>query len=54
MTDSEAVHLVFQDKLPDFVTFSNIPAVYDVLAAWISKCAAFAGRTKCGGCFAWE
>jgi hypothetical protein len=27
----------------------NVPAVYDVLAARISKCVAFAGRTKCGG-----
>jgi hypothetical protein len=32
----------------------NVPAVYDVLAARISKCAAFAGRTKCAGGFAWE
>jgi hypothetical protein len=27
----------------------NVPAVDDVLAARISKCGAFAGRTKCGG-----
>jgi transposase len=26
MTASEAVKLIFQDTLPDFVTFSNIPA----------------------------
>jgi transposase len=26
MTASEAVNLVFQDTLPDFVAFSNIPA----------------------------
>jgi hypothetical protein len=32
----------------------NVPAVYDVLAARISKCEAFAGRTKCGGVLAWE
>jgi hypothetical protein len=32
----------------------NVPAVYDVLAARTSKCAAFAGRTKCGGATAWE
>jgi hypothetical protein len=32
----------------------NVPAVYDVLAARISKCAAFAGRTKCAGAMAWE
>jgi hypothetical protein len=32
----------------------NVPAVYDVLAAWISKCVAFAGRTKCAGAMAWE
>jgi hypothetical protein len=32
----------------------NVPAVYDVLAARISKCAAFAGRTKCAGATAWE
>jgi hypothetical protein len=32
----------------------NVPAVYDVLAARISKCAAFAGRTKCGGGLPWE
>jgi hypothetical protein len=32
----------------------NVPAVYDVLAAQISKCVAFAGPTKCGGGFAWE
>jgi hypothetical protein len=32
----------------------NVPAVYDVLAARISKCVAFAGRTKCAGAMAWE
>jgi hypothetical protein len=32
----------------------NVPAVYGVLAARISKCAAFAGRTKCGGVLALE
>jgi hypothetical protein len=32
----------------------NVPAVYDVLAARISKCVAFAGRTKCAGATAWE
>jgi hypothetical protein len=32
----------------------NVPAVYDGLAARISKCAAFAGRTNCAGGFAWE
>jgi transposase len=26
MTASEAVNLIFQDTLPDFVAFSNIPA----------------------------
>jgi transposase len=26
MTASEAVNLIFQDTLPDFVIFSNIPA----------------------------
>jgi transposase len=26
LTASEAVKLIFQDKLPDFVSFSNIPA----------------------------
>jgi hypothetical protein len=32
----------------------NVPAVYDVLAARISKCVAFAGRTKCAEATAWE
>jgi hypothetical protein len=32
----------------------NVPAIYDVLAARISKCVAFAGRTKCAGATAWE
>jgi hypothetical protein len=32
----------------------NVPAVYDVLAARISKHVVFAGPTKCGGGFAWE
>jgi hypothetical protein len=32
----------------------NVQAVYDVLAARISKCVAFAGRTKCAGATAWE
>jgi hypothetical protein len=32
----------------------NVPAVYDVLAARIRKCAAFPGPTKCGGGFVWE
>jgi hypothetical protein len=32
----------------------NVPAVYDVLAARISKHEVFAGPTKCGGGFAWE
>jgi hypothetical protein len=32
----------------------NVPAVYEVLAARISKCAAFAGWTKCAGATAWE
>jgi hypothetical protein len=32
----------------------NVSAVYDVLAARISKCVAFAGRTKCAGTTAWE
>jgi hypothetical protein len=32
----------------------NVPAVYDVLAARISKCVAFAGRTKCAGATALE
>jgi hypothetical protein len=32
----------------------NVPAVYDVLAARISKCVAFAGRPKCAGATAWE
>jgi hypothetical protein len=32
----------------------NVPAVYDVLAARISKCVAFAGPTKCGWRLAWE
>jgi hypothetical protein len=32
----------------------NVPAVYDVWAARISKCVAFAGRTKCAGATAWE
>jgi hypothetical protein len=32
----------------------NAPTVYDVLAARISKCVAFAGRTKCAGATAWE
>jgi hypothetical protein len=32
----------------------NVPAVYDVLAARISKCVAFAGPTKCGGGLPWE
>jgi hypothetical protein len=27
----------------------NVPAVYDVLAARIRKCAAFPGPSKCGG-----
>jgi hypothetical protein len=32
----------------------NVSAVYDVLAARISKCVAFAGPTKCGWRLAWE
>jgi hypothetical protein len=32
----------------------NVPAAYDVLAARISKCVAFSGRTKCAGAMAWE
>jgi hypothetical protein len=32
----------------------NVPAVYDVLAARISKCVAFAGRPKCGWSEPWE
>jgi hypothetical protein len=32
----------------------NVPAVYDVLAARIGKCEAFAGPTKCGWRLAWE
>jgi hypothetical protein len=32
----------------------NVPAVYDVLAARISKCAAFAGPTKCRWSEPWE
>jgi hypothetical protein len=32
----------------------NVPAVYDVLAARISKCVAFAGPTKCAEAKAWE
>jgi hypothetical protein len=32
----------------------NVPAVYDVLAARISKCVAFAGPTKCGWNEPWE
>jgi hypothetical protein len=32
----------------------NVPAVYDVLAARISKHVVFAGPTKCGGVLAWE
>jgi hypothetical protein len=32
----------------------NVPAVYDVLAALISKCVAFAGPTKCGWSEPWE
>jgi hypothetical protein len=32
----------------------NVSAVYDVLTARISKCVAFAGRTKCAGSQAWE
>jgi hypothetical protein len=47
---------------PFFINFStilasiahNVPAVYDVLAARISKHVVFAGPTKCGGGFAWE
>jgi hypothetical protein len=40
-------------KISVFIS-PNVPAVYDVLAARISKCVAFAGRTKCAGGFAWE
>jgi hypothetical protein len=32
----------------------NVPAVYDVLAARISKCATFAGATKYGWSEPWE
>jgi hypothetical protein len=32
----------------------NVPAVYDVLAARISKHVVFAGPTKCAGATAWE
>jgi hypothetical protein len=32
----------------------NVPAVYDVLAARISKHVVFAGPTKCGGGLPWE
>jgi hypothetical protein len=37
-----------------FFISHNVPAVYDVLAARISKCVAFAGPTKCGWSEAWE
>jgi hypothetical protein len=40
-------------KVQDLMAY-NVPAVYDVLAARISKCVAFAGRTKCAGATAWE
>ena len=32
----------------------NVPAVYDGLAARISKCVAFAGLTNCGCSEPWE
>jgi hypothetical protein len=32
----------------------NVPAVYDGLAARISKTVGFAGPTNCGGVMAWE
>jgi hypothetical protein len=32
----------------------NVPAVYDGLAARISKCTAFPGPTNCAGAMAWE
>jgi hypothetical protein len=32
----------------------NVPAVYDVLAARIKKCAAFLGLAKCGWSEPWE
>jgi hypothetical protein len=32
----------------------NVPAVYDVLAARISKHVVFAGLAKCGWSVAWE
>jgi hypothetical protein len=34
------------NRLMIFIAY-NVPAVYDVLAARISKCAAFAGPAKC-------
>jgi hypothetical protein len=37
-----------------FFIAHNVPAVYDGLAARISKCVAFAGRTNCAGTTAWE
>jgi hypothetical protein len=44
---------IFFEKISEKMAH-NVPAVYDVLAARISKCVAFAGPTKCGGGFAWE
>jgi hypothetical protein len=36
------------------VDLYNVPAVCNVWAAWIRKCAAFPGATNCEWRFAWE
>jgi hypothetical protein len=46
------LYIIFQQILGGMSY--NVPAVYDVLAARISKCVAFAGRAKCAGATAWE
>jgi hypothetical protein len=50
------VKIIFYNFFPTILAriAHNVPAVYDVLAARISKCVAVAGRTKCAGGFAWE
>jgi hypothetical protein len=44
---------IYFEKISEKIAH-NVPAVYDVLAARISKCVAFAGPTKCGWSEPWE
>jgi hypothetical protein len=44
---------IIQQKISGRIAH-NVPAVYDVLAARISKSVAFAEPAKCGGGLPWE